>query len=226
MHFEGDEQPVDCGSAGTEPEATLPDDDTAQVHDAASTRTPRPNDSPVTQLMHAAARGDSDAADRLFPLIYDQLLTIARSHMRQENSGHTLQATALVHEAYLRLVGGASLTWTTRAEFFRASANAMRKILIDYARRRGRVKRGGERQREPLDAVDLAVAGDPAEILALDLAVTRLAETDPRATDVVQLRFYAGLSVEDTAAALGLSERTVKREWAFARAWLYQELRA
>jgi RNA polymerase sigma factor (TIGR02999 family) len=226
MHSERDEQIADRGSAGTGSDPTRPDDDGANVHAAPITRNPPTQNSPVTQLMHAAAHGDSAAADRLFPLIYDQLLSIARSHMRRENSGHTLQATALVHEAYLRLVGSDSLTWTTRAEFFRASANAMRKILIDYARRRGRVKRGGERHREPLDAVDLAVTGDPAEILALDLAVTRLAETDPRATDVVQLRFYAGLSVEDTAAALGMSERTVKREWAFARAWLYQELRA
>ena len=184
------------------------------------------HDGAVTQLMHAAARGDGAAANQLFPLVYDQLLALARSHMRHENSNHTLQATALVHEAYLRLVGSASLTWTTRAEFFRASANAMRRILVDYARRRGRIKRGGERKREPLDAIDLAVSSDPDEIMALDVAVTRLAETDPRAADVVQLRFYAGLSVEDTAAALGLSERTVKREWAFARAWLYQALQA
>lgn len=183
-------------------------------------------DGAVSQLMHAAARGDGDAAERLFPLVYDQLLALARSHMRHENPNHTLQATALVHEAYLRLVGSGSLSWTTRAEFFRASANAMRRILIDYARRRGRIKRGGERKREPLDAIDLAVSSDPDEIMALDVAVTRLAETDQRAADVVQLRFYAGLSVEDTAAALGLSERTVKREWAFARAWLYQALQA
>ncbi|MCB9854713.1 MAG: sigma-70 family RNA polymerase sigma factor [Phycisphaerales bacterium] len=178
----------------------------------------------VTTLMHAAAIGDSDAANQLFPIVYDQLLSLARSHMRNEGVGHTLQATALVHEAYLRIIGSEALSWSTRAEFFRASANAMRRILIDYARRRGRVKRGGERKREPLDAVDLATACDPADVVALDSAVTRLAEIDSRAADVVQLRFYAGLSVSETAAALGMSERTVKREWAFARAWLYQVL--
>lgn len=178
----------------------------------------------VTRLLHAASRGDNGAADRLFPLIYEQLRALARSHMRREEANHTLQATALVHEAYLRLVGSEPLSWTSRAEFFHASAQAMRRILIDYARRRGRAKRGGDRKRQPLDAVDLAVSVDPQEVLALDAAVTRLAERDRRAADVVQLRFYAGLSVGETAATLGLSERTVKREWAFARAWLYQEL--
>ncbi|MCG8405895.1 MAG: ECF-type sigma factor [Phycisphaerales bacterium] len=180
----------------------------------------------VTGLLHAAARGDNGAADRLFPQIYEQLLALARSHMHQENPGHTLQATALVHEAYLRLVGSDPLSWSSRTAFFQASAKAMRRILIDHARRRGRSKRGGDLKREPLDAVDLAVSSDPDEVEALDAAVSRLAERDPRAADVLQLRFYAGLSVEDTAAALGCSERTVKREWAFARAWLYQELQA
>ncbi len=180
----------------------------------------------VTQLLHAAGRGDHVAADRLLPLIYDELLALARSHMRHEKLGHTLQATALVHEAYLKLIGSDEISWTSRASFFQASAKAMRRILIDHARRRGRVKRGGDRQREPLDAVDLAVSADRDQVEALDAAVSRLAERDPRAADVVQLRFYAGLSVEDTAAALGLSERTVKREWAFARAWLFQELQS
>ncbi len=180
----------------------------------------------VTQLLHAAARGDETAADRLFPLIYDELRELARRHMSHEHPPHTLQATALVHEAYLRLVGVDPLSWSSRAGFFQASAQAMRRILIDHARRRGRVKRGGDRRRMPLDAVDLAASTDPAEVEALDLAVTRLAERDPRAAGVVQLRFYAGLSVEETAAALDLSERTVKREWQFARAWLYQALQS
>lgn len=193
--------------------------------DSSEHSTEQGSTSAVTRLLQAAASGDSGAADDLFPLIYEQLLALARSHMRQESPNHTLQATALVHEAYLRLVGSNPLSWTSRAEFFHASANAMRRILIDHARRRGRVKRGGERKREPLDAVDLAVTSDPDEVMAIDAAVTRLAAQDQRAADIVQLRFYAGLSVEDTAKALGLSERTVKREWAFARAWLYQELR-
>lgn len=183
-----------------------------------------PSPGAVTQLLHAASRGDEGAADRLFPLIYDELRALARSHMRHESPDHTLQATAIVHEAYLRLVGNDQMSWTSRAAFFQASAQAMRRILIDHARRRGRVKRGGGRRREPLDAIDLAVATDPAEVEALDRAVTRLGELDPRAAEVVQLRFYAGLSVEESAAALGISERTVKREWSFARAWLYQQI--
>lgn len=187
---------------------------------------PTEPNSPVTQLMQAAGRGDNGAAERLFPLIYDQLRALARNHMRHEGLGHTLQATALVHEAYMKLVGSNQLSWSTRAGFFQASARAMRRILIDHARSRGRVKRGGDRRREPLDAIDLAESSDPEEVEALDAAVNRLAQNDSRAADIVQLRFYAGLSVEDTAAALNLSERTVKREWAFARAWLYQELRS
>lgn len=178
----------------------------------------------VTRLLEDAARGDHHAADRLFPMIYEQLKALARSHLRHEAIGHTLQTTAIVHEAYIRLIGSTSLQWASRAEFFRASANAMRKILIDHARRRGRVKRGGDRRREPLDAVDLAISSDPDDVEALDAAVTKLAARDVRAGEIVELRFYAGLSVEDTASAMGLSERTVKREWAFARAWLYQEL--
>lgn len=188
-----------------------------------SSENAEPN-SPVTRLLQAAAQGDDRASDDLFPLIYDQLVSLARSQMRKENVNHTLQATALVHEAYLRLVGSEPMSWSSRAQFFQASANAMRKILIDHARRRDRVKRGGDRKREPLDAIDLAISSDPDEIIALDAAVTRLSENDPRAAQIVQLRFYAGLSVEDTAAAMGISDRTVKREWAFARAWLHQAL--
>ncbi len=178
----------------------------------------------VTRLLRAAAEGDSGAANELLPLVYDQLLAIARHRMQQESPNHTLQATALVHEAYLRLIGGEPVSWPSRASFFYSAAQAMRRILIDHARRRGRIKRGGEMRRLPLDAVDLAAAADPEDVQALDDAVTRLAGQDARAAQVVELRFYAGLSVEETAAALGLSERTVKREWAFARAWLFNEL--
>lgn len=181
---------------------------------------------PVTRALHAAAEGNPDAANELLPLVYDQLLAIARHRMQRESPDHTLQPTALVNEAYLRLVGSTPLSWSSRAHFFRAAAQAMRRILIDHARRRGRDKRGGQMHRKPLDAIDMALSGDHDQIIALDAALERLAKEDPRAAGIVELRFYAGLSVEDTGAALGLSERTVKREWAFARAWLYRALEA
>lgn len=180
----------------------------------------------LTLLMRAAGKGDGAAASELLPLVYDRLRAIARERMRQENVGHTLQATALVHEAYLRLVGDEAMSWSSRAGFYCAAAQAMRRILIDHARRRGRVKRGGGLNRQPLDAIDLAITDDADDVLALDAALNRLAERDARAARIVELRFYAGLSVEETAAALELSDRTVKREWSFARAWLFKELGA
>lgn len=177
----------------------------------------------VTRLIHAANE-DKSAAEELLPLVYEQLLAIARQRMRHEDPNHTLQATALVHEVYLRLVGNEAVSWPSRVSFFHAAAQAMRRILIDHARKRGRIKRGGGAKRQPLDAIDLAASDDTDCILALDAAIEKLNGQDPRAGSIVELRFYAGLSVEDTARTLGLSERTVKREWAFARAWLYKEL--
>lgn len=179
---------------------------------------------PVTKLLHAAVGGEKQAADQLLRAVYDQLLAIARNRMSRENPDHTLQPTALVHEAYLKLVGSQAINWSSRAHFFHASAQAMRRILIDHARSCGRVKRGGNMRRKSLDAIDMALSTDGDDILALDAAVTQLAERDERAATIVQFRFYAGLSVEDTAAAMNLSERTVKREWAFARAWLYKQI--
>lgn len=179
---------------------------------------------PVTKLLHAAAGGEKEATDELLRAVYDQLLAIARSRMSRENPDHTLQPTALVHEAYLKLIGSQAINWSSRAHFFHASAQAMRRILIDHARTCGRVKRGGNMRRKSLDAIDLALTSDGDDILALDAAVTQLAERDERAGRIVQLRFYAGLSVEDTASAMNISERTVKREWAFARAWLYKQM--
>lgn len=176
--------------------------------------------------MRDAAAGAPSAADELLPLVYEQLLAIARHRMQHERPGHTLQATALVHEAYLRLVGDGEgdAGWESRTCFFHAAALAMRRILVEHARRRGRIKRGSAARHVPLDALDLAASNDTQGLLELDEAVTRLSQRDPRAADIVSLRFYAGLSVEETAQALGLSERTVKREWSFARAWLFQEL--
>lgn len=179
----------------------------------------------ATRLLRAAGAGAPGAADELFPLVYAQLRAIAQQRMRGEQRGHTLQATALVHEVYLRLLGdGQTPSWTSRAHFFRAAAEAMRRILIEHARRRGRVKRGGEMKRAPIDVLDLSNDDAPEQILALDAAIARLDQRDARAAEIVRLRFYAGLGVEDVASALKLSERTVKREWAFARAWLFQEL--
>lgn len=192
--------------------------------DAPSPRELPQND--LTRLLHAAAGGEPAARDRLLPLVYEELLGLARRRMSSERAGHTLQATALVHEAYLRLLGSSKPepNWSDRGHFFRAAAEAMRCILIDYARQRQRQKRGGGRQRMPLDGLDLAADADSDEILALDAAICRMEQQDARAASIVRLRYYGGLSVEDTAAALDLSPRTVKREWAFARAWLYSQL--
>ncbi len=179
----------------------------------------------VTRLLIQAADGDRRAADALLPLVYEQLRKIAQQRMALERPDNTLQATALVHEAYLRLVGDAEVHWQGRAHFFAAAAEAMRKILIDHARKRGRGKRGGQRQRIPLSVVDLAAEEQFDEILAVDDALRRLQEEDPPAAEVVRLRFFAGLSVAEVAAVLETSPRTVAREWAYARAWLYRELR-
>lgn len=180
----------------------------------------------VTQILAESRGSDRKAVmERLIPLVYDELRALARAQLRHERPEHTLQATALVHEAYLRLVGGHQPPWNDRQHFFRAAAEAMRRILIEHARKRASVKRGGPRVRVELSGVDLAQEQDLEEILALDDAFRRLEEQDPEAADVVRLRFFAGLSVAEAAQATGLSERTVKREWAFARAWLYDALR-
>jgi len=186
--------------------------------------TPGPGRHDLTVLLQEAAAGNGDAAERLLPLIYEQLRAIAQQRMSGERSGHTLQATALVHEVYLKLMGNGDAEWASRAHFFHAAAQAMRRILIEHARQRGRLKRGGEFKRQSLERVDLAVEEDPGAILALDAAICRLEEKDERAARIVKLRFFAGLSIEETAEAVGLSPRTVKREWTYARAWLYREL--
>jgi len=144
--------------------------------------------------------------------------------MKAERPDHTLQSTALVHEAYARLVGNGEVDWKNRAHFFHAAAEAMRRILIEHARARSGPKRGGGRVRIPLDVLDLATQDDPGQILALEEAISRLEQKDAQAARVVRLRFYAGLSVEETAKAIGISERTVKRDWAFARAFLVRAL--
>jgi RNA polymerase sigma factor (TIGR02999 family) len=178
----------------------------------------------VTRLLNDAAAGKSAATNELFQAVYDQLRQIARQRMAHERPDHTLQATALVHEAYVRLVGDQAIHWATRAHFFSAAAEAMRRILIEQARRRGRIKRGGDRRRVPLSLVDLAAEEDLDEIVTLDNGIRRLQEQEPEVAQVVHLRFYAGLGIDDTAATLGVSPRTVDRLWAYARAWLFREI--
>lgn len=195
------------------------------MSDRPLTGPPSPGGHDLTQLLQQAAAGDGDAAGQLLPLIYENLRMIAQQRMSGERAGHTLQATALVHEAYLRLIGDGAPPWVNRAHFFHAAAQAMRRILIEHARARGRQKRGGEYHRRPIERIDLAVEEHPDDVLALDAAICRLEERDERAARIVKLRFFAGLSIEETAEAMDLSPRTVKREWTYARAWLYQTLR-
>ncbi len=178
----------------------------------------------ITRLLEAAGEGDPRAAQKLLPQVYQQLRKAAQKQMADERSDHTLQATALVHEAYIRLVGSHEVAWENRAHFYVAAAEAMRRILIEHARKRGRIKRGGDHARVPLSTVYLTEKADPEEIMSVDSAIRRLEERDSRMARIVRLRFFAGLSTEETAKALGLSDRTVRREWALARAWLHREL--
>jgi RNA polymerase sigma factor (TIGR02999 family) len=179
----------------------------------------------ITRLLDEASTGNQKAASELLPLVYRELHALASKRMASERPEHTLQATALVHEAYLRLVGAQQTTWKGKGQFCLAAAEAMRRILIEHARKRGRVKRGGDYQRVSLDIEVLAREAQPEEITAVDDAIRRLEEKDSRVGEIVRLRFFVGLSVAETAAALGLSDRTVRREWALARAWLSRELK-
>ena len=180
--------------------------------------------SDVTRILAAIGEGDGRASDQLLPLVYAQLRNLASHRMRAEPPGQTLQPTALVHEAYLRLVGSGPVEWHNRGHFFAAAAEAMRRILVERARARGRVKRGGGRQRVPLDVADVVADEDSLDLVVLDDALRRMEREDPRMNQVVMLRFFAGLSIEDTAQSLGVSPMTVKRDWACARAWLYDEV--
>ncbi|MCA9299582.1 MAG: sigma-70 family RNA polymerase sigma factor [Phycisphaerales bacterium] len=177
----------------------------------------------MTMLLDAAKR-EASARDDLIEVVYDQLRRIAQERMKGERVGHTLESTGLVHEAFLKLVGDENMTWESRGHFYGAAAMAMRRILVDHARRRQAEKRGGSRDRVPLNVVDLAEDMPPSQVLALDQALERLEEEDPRAASVVRLRFFAGLEVADVARVLDLSERTVLRDWAFARATLFEAI--
>ncbi len=178
----------------------------------------------VTRILDEAGRGNPRASEALLPLVYEELRKLAAHRMAGERSDHTLQATALVHEAYIRLVGNRNYPWASRAQFFSAAAEAMRRILIEHARAQKGPRRGGGLKKWPLDVVDLAVADDPEQILALDEAISRLEQQDADAARVVRLRFYAGLSIDEVAEAVGASPRTVKRNWAYARAFLFRVL--
>jgi RNA polymerase sigma factor (TIGR02999 family) len=181
--------------------------------------------SEVTQILSAIERGDSHAAAQLLPLVYEELRKLAAQKLAQEKPGQTLQATALVHEVYIRLVDGEKAQhWNSRGHFFAAAAEAMRRILVEQARRKGRAKHGGGRRRVALDGLELAVELAVDDLLPLDEALTALAERDPQAAQLVQLHCFGGLSVEQAAEVLGLSPRTAYRDWAFGRAWLYRAL--
>jgi RNA polymerase sigma factor (TIGR02999 family) len=181
--------------------------------------------SDVTHLLDAAQQGDTQAAGELLPLVYDELRRLAARKLAQEAPGHTLEATALVHEAYLRLVGEADeRRWQGRRHFFAAAAEAMRRILIDRARARGAEKRGGGRTRQSLDDVDLAAPDVCDDLLAIDEALTRLAAQDAVKAELVKLRFFAGLTLEQAAAVLAISPATADRYWAYARVWLLRDM--
>jgi RNA polymerase sigma factor (TIGR02999 family) len=176
----------------------------------------------VTRILFAIQQGDPHAAEELLPLVYDELRQLAAAKMTQERPGQTLDATALVHEAYLRLVG--AQPFADRRHFFRAAAEAMRRILIDRARRKRRIKHGGQFERVPLSDVEPAAKTPPEQLLALDMALDRFAAVDPVKAELVKLRYFAGLGEEETATALGISRATASRYWTYARAWLINAL--
>jgi RNA polymerase sigma factor (TIGR02999 family) len=181
----------------------------------------------VTRILSAIEEGDPSAAEQLLPLVYDELRKLAAQRLTQEKPGQTLQATALVHEAYLRLVDVEQAQhWNSRGHFFAAAAEAMRRILIENARRKRADKRGGQRKRVSLDHVDAVAVAPPDELLALDEALERLERHDPVAGKLVKFRYYAGLSLEHAAEALGISSATAYRHWTFGRAWLHGQLLA
>jgi RNA polymerase sigma factor (TIGR02999 family) len=179
----------------------------------------------VTRLLNEAGAGDPRASSALLPLVYDRLRRLARNKMRQENPDQTMQATALVHEAYLRLVDEAGVRqWDGRWHFFAAAAEAMRRILVENARRKSRIKRGGSLERVDLDAIELTVGQRSDELLALDESLTELSAKHPQKAQLVQLRYFAGLTIEQAAEALDISRSTADRHWAYARAWLYRRM--
>ena len=180
--------------------------------------------SDVTRILAAIEQGDARAADKLLPLVYEELRRLAAQKMSKEQPGQTLQATALVHEAYIRLVGSDDQEWSGRTHFFAAAAEAMRRILIENARRKLRLKRGGVRQRVDLENESIAIEGPSEDVIALDEALTKLALEDPIKADLVKLRYFAGLTIEQAARILNISRSTADRYWSYCRAWLFDEI--
>ena len=186
------------------------------------------NSNDITRILSEAERGDARAAAELLPLVYEELRKLAAQKLAAERPGHTLQATALVHEAYLRLLGSEPAhqqQWQGRRHFFGAAAESMRRILVENARRRGAQKRGGGLGRVELEAEHVAAPERGEELLALDEALGKLATTDPAAAELVKLRYFAGLTIPEAAATLDISDRSADRLWAYARAWLHREIR-
>lgn len=184
----------------------------------------QPSSSDVTLLLQRLSDGDQDALDQLIPLIYDELHRLAAFHLQRERVDHTLQTTALVHEAYLRLVDQKDVHWKNRGHFFAVAAQAMRRVLVDYARRHQAVKRGSSLRKISLDEA-IAISNETAnQLLVIDELLNRLTSVDPQESRVVELRFFGGLTVEETAEVMGISPATVKREWSVARAWLLREI--
>ncbi len=184
----------------------------------------RKSTTPVTDLLVRWRSGDQQALDELVPLVYDELRRLAHHYLRQERSDHTLQSTALVHEAYMRLAGQHPPEWRDRTHFFGIAARIMRQILVEYARGRGAAKRGGQACRVTLDATIAAPTQLDVDVVELDRALTHLAELDPQQSRIVELRFFGGLTIDDTSQVLGISPATVKRDWVTARAWLFRAM--
>lgn len=178
----------------------------------------------VTRLLADLSAGKEGVSEKLIPLVYDELRSIASRYMRQERADHTLQTTALVHEAYIRLSGGQEMEWNSRAHFFGIAAQTMRRILIDYARKRSTDKKGGGWRRESLEEADVFIGEPSLDLIALNTALDQLSDIDPKMVRVVELRFFGGLSVEETAKVLSISTRTVKQDWRLAKAWLQQQM--
>ena len=179
----------------------------------------------VTRILSAIEQGDPQAAEQLLPLVYAELRRLAAQKLVSEKPGQTLQATALVHEAYLRLVDAdKAQSWDSRGHFFAAAAEAMRRILVDKARKKQRLKRGNNRLRVDLNEVEIAIEGPADDIIALDEALTTLAQKHPQRAELVKLRYFAGLTIDEAAQVLGISPSTADRHWTYARAWLYREL--
>jgi len=178
----------------------------------------------VTQLLHAISDGRRSGVNELLPLVYDELRRLAESFLERERSNHTLQATALVHEAYLKLIDQKQARWNDRAHFFAVAAQAMRRILVDHARTHGRAKRGGGVARVELDSGAELAAEPQEDLVALDSALNRLGGVHPDSIRVVEMRYFGGMTIDETAAALGVSTSSVEREWRYARAWLFREL--